>query len=94
VTSQFANFVSHLSSALFRTILLKFRVTQFTVALHAGSVVSCHNFLSILLCFNGQSKPGSSYFRSNIAVFLIDILYAEAIRAAKSRAALSASLEE
>jgi hypothetical protein len=54
VTSQFANFVSHLSSALFRTVLLTLRVTQFIAVLHAGSLVSCHYFLSFLLCLLGQ----------------------------------------
>jgi hypothetical protein len=55
VISQFANVVSHLSSAPFRTILLIFQVTQFTAVLHAGSLVSCHNFPSFLLCFNKRS---------------------------------------
>jgi hypothetical protein len=94
MTSQFANFVSHLSSDLFPTILLIFRVTQFTVVFHAGSLVSCHNFLSFPVCFNKRSRPGISYLRPKIVVFLVDILYAEAVEAAKSRAALSALLEE
>jgi hypothetical protein len=48
VTLQFANFVPHLSSALFRNILLVFRVTQFTFVLHAGFLVSCRTFMNFL----------------------------------------------
>jgi hypothetical protein len=69
-------------------------VTQFTAVLHAGFLVSCHHFLIFLSCFNKLSGTGISYFQSKIVVFLVDSLYAEAIGAAKSRAALSASLEE
>jgi hypothetical protein len=94
VPLQFASFVSNLSSALFQTILLIFRTTQLTAILHAGSLVSCHNCLSFLLCFNKQSRPNSSYFLSKIIVFLVYILYAEAVDAAKPHATLSASLEE
>jgi hypothetical protein len=93
VTSQFAYCVSHLPSALYWTILLILWVTQCTVILHAGFLVSYHNFLSFLLCFNKRSTPGISYFWSKIVVFLVDILYAEAIEAAKSCAALSARFE-
>jgi hypothetical protein len=52
VTSQFANFVSHLSSAFFLTFLLIFRVTQSTAVLHIESLVPGLNFLSFLLYFN------------------------------------------
>jgi hypothetical protein len=38
--------------------------------------------------------PGRSQFRSEFVIFLVDSLYAEATEAAKSRAALSASVEE
>jgi hypothetical protein len=93
LTSQFAIFDCHLLSTLFRTILLTFRVTQVTALLHAGSLVSCHNFLIFLLCFNRRSRPAILYFRSKIVVLLVDILYAEVIRTAKSRATLSASLQ-
>jgi hypothetical protein len=75
----------------FRTILQILRVTQFTAVLHPGSLVACHNFLSILLCFNKQSRPGILYFLSKIVVFPVNILYAEAVEAAKARVALSAS---
>jgi hypothetical protein len=52
VNPQFANSVTYLSIALFRTIILLFRVTQFAAVLHAGSLVSCHNFLRFLFSFN------------------------------------------
>jgi hypothetical protein len=67
-------------------------MTQFTLVLKAEYLVSCHNFLSFLLCFNRRSRPGI-YFQSKIVVFLVDSLYAETMEAEKSRAALSASLE-
>jgi hypothetical protein len=76
VTSQFANFVFHLSCALFRTILLIFWVTQFTAVLHFGSLASCRNILSFFVCFNKRSGPGISYFWSNFVVFLVDRLVA------------------
>jgi hypothetical protein len=69
----------------FRTILLLSRMTQFTVVLNTGFLVSCHNFLSFLLCFNRRSKPGISYFQSKIVVFIFDNLYAETMEAEKSR---------
>jgi hypothetical protein len=93
VTSQFAKIVSNLSSALFRTITLIFQVTQFAAGLNAGSLVSCHNFLSFLLCVNKGSMSAISYFRCKIVVFLVDTPYAEATETAKSRVAVSASLE-
>jgi hypothetical protein len=80
------------TKALFRTIPLISRVTQFSAALHAGSLVSCHNFLSFLLCFNKRSEPGISYFRSKIVVVVIDVVYVEVVEAAK--AALSEPSEE
>jgi hypothetical protein len=91
---QFVNFVSHLSSSVFRTILLIFQVTQFIAILHAGSLVSCCNFQSFLVCFSNRSRPDISYFQSKIVIFLVDSLYARAIEAAQSCAALSALLEE
>jgi hypothetical protein len=94
VISQFANFISHLSSVLFQTILLIFRVTQFTAVFHAGPMVSCHNFLGFLLCFNRWGRPGVSYFQSKIVSLLDNSLNAEAIVAAKSCSVLSSSLEK
>jgi hypothetical protein len=94
VTSQLVNFVSHLSSVLFRTILLISRVTQFTAVLHALSLVPWHHCPSFLLCFNKWSRPGIAYFPCKVVVFLVRILDAETIEAEKSRAALSASLGE
>jgi hypothetical protein len=52
VTSQFPTFVSHRSSAFLRVIRLMVSATQLTAVLHAGSPVTCHNFLNIRLCFN------------------------------------------
>jgi hypothetical protein len=69
-------------------------VAQFTVVLHAESLISCHNLFNFFVCFNKQSRPGISYFQSKIVVFQVDIGYAEAIGAAKLRTALSASLEQ
>jgi hypothetical protein len=90
VTSALPIFVSHRSSAFFRVIRLIAFEIQFTAALHAGSLVSCHNFLSLFLCLSKRSKPGRS-FRSRSVILLVDSLYAEAIEAENSRAALSAS---
>jgi hypothetical protein len=50
-------------------------------------------FISFLLCSNKQSRPGVQYVEFNFAV-LFSGCYDEAIEAGKSRAALSASLEE
>jgi hypothetical protein len=77
----------------FPVILLIVLVIQFNAVLHAGSRVSCHNFLSLFLCSSSRSMPGISQFRSEIVIFLVDSIYAEALEAAKSRAALSASVE-
>jgi hypothetical protein len=69
-------------------------MTQFTAALHAGYRVSCHNFLSLRFSLNKRSRSGRSLFRSEIVTLLVASLYAEAIEAALSRAALSASSPE
>jgi hypothetical protein len=82
------------SSALFRAILLIVLVTQFTAVLHAGSRVSCHNFLSLCLCFISQPRPDGPQLRSEIVVVLVDSLYAVGTEATKSRAALPASVQE
>jgi hypothetical protein len=65
--------------------------TQLTAVLHAGSLTSCHNFLSPCLCFNNRSKQGRTLFTSE-SVTLVDNLNAEATGSTKSRAALSASV--
>jgi hypothetical protein len=62
-----------------------------TAVLHAGSLVSCHDFRSFCLCLNNRSKPGRSFLRSKSVILLVDSLYAEAIEAEKLRAAFSAS---
>jgi hypothetical protein len=67
-------------------------VTQLTALLHVESLISCHTFLSLFFSFNSRSKPGSSELTLESATFLVDNLYAEAIEAAKSRTALSASI--
>jgi hypothetical protein len=69
-------------------------VTQFTAVLHAGSRVSCHNFLILCLYSSSLSRLDGLRLRSVIVVVLVDSLYAEAIEAAKSRAALPASIHE
>jgi hypothetical protein len=94
VTSQFPTLVSHRSSAFLRVIRLTVLVTQFTAILHAGSRVSCHNFLSLCLCLSRRSGPSRSLFSSENVAFLVDSLYAEAIEAVKSRASLWASTLE
>jgi hypothetical protein len=88
----FAIFVSHRSSASLRVNRLIDFVTQLTAVLHAGSLVSCHNFLSLFFSFNSRSKPGRSLLTSESVTFLVDNLYAEAMEAVKSRATLSASI--
>jgi hypothetical protein len=50
VTSELPIFVSHRLSVFLRVIHLVDFVTQLTAVLHAGSLVSCHNFLSLRLC--------------------------------------------
>jgi hypothetical protein len=94
VSSVLANRVSHRSSAFFRVSRLIDFETQLSVILHSGSLVSCHNFLSLFLYFNKRSNPGRSLFKSEIVILLVDSLYAEAIEAVKSRADLSASTPE
>jgi hypothetical protein len=94
VILQFAIFVSHRSSALFRVIFLIDLVTQFTAVLHVGSLISCHNFVSFFLRFTRRSRPGSSYIWSKIVVSLVGSTYDKVIEASTSRAALSGSSEE
>jgi hypothetical protein len=91
VTSELPNFFSHRSIAFLWAICLIDFVIQLGAVLHAGSLVSCHNFLIFRLCFNSRSRPGRSLFISESVTFLVDNLYAEATEAVKSRAALLAS---
>jgi hypothetical protein len=58
VTSVFPVFVTHRSSASLQVIRLIDFVTQLTADLHGGSLVSCHNFRSLRLCFNSRSRLG------------------------------------
>jgi hypothetical protein len=63
--------------------------TQLSPVLHVGSRITCHSFLNLLLL-----QTGRSLLRSKIVVLLVDSLYTEAIKAVKSRAALSAPSPE
>jgi hypothetical protein len=65
--------------------------TRLAAVLRPGSLVSCHSFLFLFLYFNSRSMPGISLCKSANVILLVDSLYAEAIEAVKSRAALSAS---
>jgi hypothetical protein len=90
----FSSSVSHCSSVFFRIMRLIAFETRFTAVLHLGSLVSCHSFLILFLYFNSRSRPGRSLLKS-VSVILLDAnLYAEAMEAVKSRAALSASTPE
>jgi hypothetical protein len=88
VTSALLIFVSHRTSASLRLIRLIAFETQLTTVLHAGSLVSCHNFRSLCLCFNNRSKTGRLLLRSKRVILLVDSLYADEIEAVKSLAAL------
>jgi hypothetical protein len=78
VTSRVTYFCFPLSKCLFTVIRLIDFVSQLTAVFKAGSLVSCHNFLSLHLCFNSRSKPGRSLFRSKSVTLLVNSLYAEA----------------
>jgi hypothetical protein len=71
VTSELIIFVSHRSSVFLQVIRLTDFVTQLTAVLHAGSLVSCHNFLSLCLCFNYRSKPRRLLFTPESVILLI-----------------------
>jgi hypothetical protein len=51
-------------------------------------------FFQPLLVFNTLSNPGRSLFKSETVILFVESLYAEAIEAVNSRAALSASSPE
>jgi hypothetical protein len=72
-------------------IRLMVLATQLPTVLHAGSRVPCHSFLNFHLCFSTLSRTGRSLLRSESVILLVNNLYAEAIEAVKSRAALLAS---
>jgi hypothetical protein len=93
VTSQFANFVFYLW-VLFSGPIIWYFEWPSLLPFACRFLVSCHNFMSYFFSFNNRSRPDISCYRSNIAVFLVDCLYAEAIETVKSRAFLSSSLEE
>jgi hypothetical protein len=79
-----AIFVSHRSSVLLRVISLMAFVTQLTAVLQAAS----RGF-----CSSSQPVPVRWVFTSEIVVLLVFNLYADAIEAVISRAALSASTQ-
>jgi hypothetical protein len=91
VTSELPVLFSHRSSAFLRVIRLIDFVTQLTAVLHAGSLASTHNFLSLCLCYINRSKAWSSLFMFESVTLLVGHLYAETIEAVEWRAALSAS---
>jgi hypothetical protein len=94
VTPELAIFYSHLSSALLWVMRLIVFEIQFNASLHVGSLVSCHSFLNLFLCFSNLSKPGISVFNSESLILLVDSLYAEAMEAVNSSTVLSASTPE
>jgi hypothetical protein len=94
VTLVLLIFVSHRPNAFLRATRLIDFVTQLTAVLQAGSLVSCHNFLSLRLWLGSRTRPGISLFMSESVTLLVASLHAEAIEAVKSSAALSASTPE
>jgi hypothetical protein len=92
VTSGLLIFVSHLIIVFFRVILRIVSVAQLSVVLHAGALLSCHNFRSLCLSYRKWSRPGSSLFSSESVNLVVDSLYAEAREAVKVLAAFSASV--
>jgi hypothetical protein len=94
VTLQFPTFVCNSSSAFLRVIRLMILATQSNAFLHARYQVICRSFLNIHLWFSSLSREGTSLLRSEGVILLVDSLYAEAIEAVKSRAALSVSSPE
>jgi hypothetical protein len=65
---------------------------QLTAVLHAGSWVTCHSFLNHRLCFSKLSRPGKWLLRFESVI--LHSLYAEALEAVKSQAALWVSSSE
>jgi hypothetical protein len=90
VTSDLAIFDSHRSSALLRVMRLIVFEIKSNALLHIGSLVSCHSFLNLFLCFSNLSKPGISLFNSEGWT----LLYAEVMGFINLSAALSDSTPE
>jgi hypothetical protein len=65
-------------------------VTKLSAVLHAGSLVSCHNFLSLFSC-RKWPKTESALFGSESVSLHVGSLYVEAVEALKAVAAFSAS---
>jgi hypothetical protein len=78
---------------MFRIMRLIALETRLTAVSHPGSLVSCHNVLILFFYFNRRSRPGILFNSVNV-ILLVDSLYAEAVKAVKARAALSASTPE
>jgi hypothetical protein len=76
---------------LLRVIHLLVFVTQLTAVIYAGSLISCHNFLCLGLCFNSRFTSGRFLLISESVTLVVASLYAEATENIVSRAALSAS---
>jgi hypothetical protein len=70
-TIEFLTFVSHLSIAFRRVILRIVLVTQLIAVLHAGPLVSCHNFRSLHLSYRRWSEPDSSLLRPKVWVSVL-----------------------
>jgi hypothetical protein len=86
--------VSHRSSSFLRVIRPIDFVSQLTARLNAGSLVSCHKFLSLHLCFYDRSRPGISLFMSESVTLMVVSLFSDAIEAVKSLTVLTASTLE
>jgi hypothetical protein len=91
VTSQFPPFVFRRSSAFLRIVHLMVLATILTAVLHTGSRVAFRSFLNPRLCFSRLSRAGGSLLRSEIVIFLVHSLCAEALEEVLLLAALSAS---
>jgi hypothetical protein len=85
-------FVSHHSSHFLQVIRLIDFMILLAAGLCAGSLVSCHNFLSFRLHFNSQSRQGRLFFISESITLLVDNLYAEATEAVNTRATVLISI--
>jgi hypothetical protein len=86
-----SNFFPHHSNALLQVLRLIISKIILNGCLHAGSLVSCHRFLSLFFSFCSLSNPRSSWFSSESLTTLVANRYAEAMEEVNSRAALSAS---
>jgi hypothetical protein len=70
-------FLFHCSSALLQVMRLIVFEIKLNAFLHIVTLVSCHCFLSVFLCFSNLSKPGIPLFSSESLTLLVDSLYAK-----------------